>query len=312
MGKPKTIIMTGGTSEFFPYLRECVDSLIATGVLERADLGIVDQGMTDEQLATLHGTATHIVRPTWTGLGMRVPEVHQQDRHLNLAARSDLPAIFPGYDVYLWFDADAWAQSADFFDVYVNGAMESGLAVAKENGHGYNPSYLERRWWIGNYFLGFGLVDGMRGGVLAAPINIGLVAIHRDAPHWKRYRERHQTTIDRTGKINLDQHSCHATIALDKLPATFVHARHNWLPVLSRPTWDADRKLLCDPSADGEPLTVIHLAGPDKKAPRKLRIVQGGEVSVPLNYSAYRAFKTDGSVTGAEREANQVKALTGA
>ena len=294
MSQPKIIIMTGGNSAFFPYIRECVDSLIATGVLERADLGLVDQGLTDEQLATFRGTAKHIVRPTWAGLGMRLPEAQQQDRHLNLAARSDLPSIFPGYDVYLWFDADAWAQTADFFDVYVDGAMKSGLAVAKENGHGYNPSYLERRWWIGNYFLGFGALGGLRGGVLRAPINIGIVAIHHDAPHWKRYRERHQATIDRTGKINLDQHSCHATIALDNLPATFVHARHNWLPALSRPVWDAQGKLLCDPANGGEPLSVIHLAGPDKNAERRLRVRQGGEISMPLNYRTIQALK-DGS-----------------
>jgi len=298
MARPKTIIMTGGTSVFYPFIRECVDSLIATGMLERADLGILDHGMEPEQIATFRGQATHIVKPTWAELGMRVPERHQEDRHINLVARSDLPALFPGYDVYLWFDADAWAQTADFFDVYVDGAMEQGLAVAKENGFRYNPSFVERRWWIGNYFLGFGLVDGMRGGVLFDPINIGLVAIHHDAPHWKRYRERHQATIDRTGKINLDQHSCHATIALDGMPAKFVHARHNWLPILSRPTWDAGRNLLCDPAPGGEPLSVIHLAGPDKMAKRKLRVLGGGEISIPLNYHAFVAAKSGMPASG--------------
>jgi hypothetical protein len=288
---PKTIILTGGTSEFFPLLRECVASLVACGVFERADLGIIDQGLTDEQVSSFRGVAKHMMRLTWEQLGMRVPARLQEDRYLNLAARSDLPALFPGYEVYLWFDADAWAQSADFFDVYVKGVMAQGLAVAKENGHGYNFSPGEQRWWIRNYIHGFGLIDGVRGGVLSDRINIGLIAIHRDAPHWKRYRERHQNTIDGAGKINLDQHACHATIALDGYPAAFVHARHNWLPQLSRPTWDAARKLLCDPAEGGEPLSVVHLAGPDKTRLRTLRVLQGGEAAIALNYDAVCAFR---------------------
>ena len=217
--RPKTIIITGGTADFWPYVRECVDSLIASGILERADLGILDHGMTPDQSATFKGVAKHIVRPDWVTRAMRVPAHLQQDRHLSLVARSDLRNLYPGYDIYLWFDADAWCQTTEFFDVYVKGALESGLAVAKEDGFDYSPTLAERRWWIGNYFLGFGLVDGFRGGVIAAPINIGLVALHHDAPHWDRYREHHQNTIDRTGKINLDQHSCHATLALEAAAA---------------------------------------------------------------------------------------------
>jgi hypothetical protein len=288
MNRPKTLVLTGGTSSFFPFIRECVDSLADTGVLQRADLGLIDHGLTEEQLRSFSAQATHVVRPSYADLGMRIPQALQQPWSLNLVARSDLPALFPGYEVYLWFDADAWAQRADFFDVYVEGALRSGMAVARDDGAGYRPSWRERRWWIGNYVLGFGLLDGLRGGLLNRAINIGLVAIHRDAPHWARYRQRHQAAIDRTGKINLDQHACHAALALDKLPVTYVPAIYNWQPVLSMPHWDPMRAALCEPRAGGRVLSVVHLAGRNKRDVQRLRTTEGGSVEMALTYDVRR------------------------
>ena len=291
MAKPKTIIMSGGTEEFFPFLRECVDSLIDTGVLERADLGLIDHGMTEEQLATFRHQAKIIVKPSYADLGMRVPEPLQLARSLNLVARSDLPSVFPGYDVYLWFDADAWAQTPDFFDVYVDAAARTGFAVAKDDGYGYRVSYDDHRWWIGNYIMGFGLVDGIRGGLLSKAVNIGMVAIHRDAPHWRRYRDRHQATIDRTGKINLDQHACHATLVLDRLPAEYVPAIHNWQTTLSMPWWDPAQRVLREPKPGGRVLSVIHLAGKNKREPQSIRTTDGARVTSALTYHDVRRLR---------------------
>lgn len=292
MHKHKTIILTGGTHEYFPFVRECVDSLVDTGVLERADLGILDHNLTEEQLQTFSSQAAMIVRPSYADLGMDIPASMQLPWSLNLVARSNLPALFPGYEIYLWFDADAWAQTADFFDVYVNAASRTGFAVAKDDGYGYRQSSFERRWWIGNYVRGFGLIDGLRGGVLNKAINIGMVAIHRDAPHWARYRQRHQAAINRTGKINLDQHACHATLVLDKYPVEYVSAIHNWQPILSMPHWDSRRGLLCEPRAGGDVLSVVHLAGRKKRDVQPIRTTDGGIIESALTYHEVRRLRS--------------------
>ena len=62
----------------------------------------------------------------------------------------------------------------------------------------------------------------------------------------------------------------------------------SWLPILSRPIWDAERKLLLDPGPGHEPLSVIHLAGPGKRDLRKLRVIQGGEIETAVDYSSMR------------------------
>lgn len=298
----KTVIVTGGTGEFFPLVMECVQSIAAAGLLERAALAVFDQGFSPEQREAMKPYATHMRRLVWEDINVDVPDQHRQDKHLSLPGRPILPKLFPGYDIYQWIDADAWVQTTEFLDVFAAGANKTGLAVAQEDGVGYNASFRDRKWWIGNYFLGFGLIGGIKGGLMKPPINNGVFAMHRDAPHWARYRERHQAAMKRTGKINLDQHSLHATAALDGMPVTYVSARFNWLPILSRPTWDADTKLLCEPSETGAPLSIIHLAGPGKFDERLVKVKQGGTISTAMNFAAIDALR------GGSRVAAPVKA----
>ncbi len=286
----KVLIVTGGDAAFFDFLNSCVRSIVEADVLDRADLGLLDLGLTAEQFRTLAPYATHVVRPKWTDLNLNVPERLQQDKHLGLAARPFLRELFPGYDIYIWFDADAWAQTSNFLDVYVAGAMGAGLAVAREDGAGYTAPLIDRRWWIGNYGLAFGIADGVRGALLAKSINIGILAIHVGAPHWEAFGRRYQQTIDRTGKINLDQHACHAALALEGLTAAYVPALYNWLPTLSTPIWNDDLGRLCDPSAPATPLSIIHLAGHQKTRPYRVKMASGGTQHTPLTRGAVSAL----------------------
>ena len=159
-------------------------SLQETGVLERADLGILDHGLRPWQAEQISKAAT-VVRPKWT---MNVPDEFLTDRYLGLIARPELRTYFPGYDIYLWFDADAWAQTGEFLDCYIDGALTHGLAVAREDGIGYRRSWVDRRWWAGNYMLGFGGFAGLRA-AFAPTVNIGLIALAADAPHWDVWKD---------------------------------------------------------------------------------------------------------------------------
>jgi hypothetical protein len=49
--------------------------------------------------------------------------------------------------------------------------------------------------------------------------------------------------------------------------------------------------LVCEPNASAEPISVLHLAGPDKRRAYHLRQTSGGEVLTPLTYAAIRALR---------------------
>ena len=279
----RIVLVTGADSGFAPWMFSCLESLADVGVLDHVDLAVLDQGLTAEQVASLDAYGADVAAPEWPDF---VPRDLRSEKTLGLTARPFLRDYFPGYEVYIWFDADAWAQTSDFLACYVDGARRTGAAVARENGHGYRKSFAERRWWIGNHILAFGAKDGLRL-ALQPSINIGIVALAAGAPHWQSWVARYRRTIERTGKINLDQHALQAAMCLDGPTATFVDAAHNWLPILSTPYWDAARCCLCEPGPKRSVLSVVHLAGPDKR--RAYALAGPTRLTASLEYASFRA-----------------------
>ena len=96
---------------------------------------------------------------------------------------SFLFVVIVGYGIYLWFDADAWAQTPEFFDDLVAGAQAEGAAVAREDGANYRRTLTYSKWWIGNMMAAYGPIRGLRVALRPA-MNIGILALSDRAPHW--------------------------------------------------------------------------------------------------------------------------------
>ncbi|WP_456674947.1 hypothetical protein [Bradyrhizobium sp. RDM12] len=235
----------------------------------KVDIGIIDHGFSAEQATKLRAFGYRLVVPEWT---LNVPTDLRNPKQMGLVARTALRDYFPGYRVYLWFDGDAWAQTPEFLLAYLEGAASRGTAVAPENGTGYRPTLAERRWWVGNMIAAFGVMRGLRLG-LETSVNIGIVALSDISPQWEAWINRYQQAIDRTGKLNLDQHAFQAAMRLDTSGAALVSPRFNWICTLSTPVWDQSRKLLCDPGEPHEAISVVHLAGPNKLRKYELPVV---------------------------------------
>lgn len=226
-----TIIMTGCDSKFYQYMDECLSSLLGLGLDARADFGILDLGLLPEQVAELQSRGCKVVVPEWT---LPVPPEKRIKHELGLVARTALREYFPGYQVYLWFDADAWAQTPEFFDSFVSGAKEKGAAIVREDGSGQKRNFLYNKWHYGHMIASYGLLNGVK--VAYKPtINIGLIALSDTAPHWQAWINHYTDMIVKRGKTNLDQHAFNAAIELDNLPAAHIPARNNWVTTLSAP-----------------------------------------------------------------------------
>jgi lipopolysaccharide biosynthesis glycosyltransferase len=278
----REIIITGGDAHFFPWMISAISSLRTHAQISAIDLGIIDQGLTQEQRAQLSEFGCKIIQPEWT---LPVPQKARQLRNIGLVARTALRDYFPGHEVYLWFDADAWMQTPEFITAFVEGARQHGAAVVTENGPGYRKTFSDWKWWTGNMVASFGVLDGARCS-FATSINIGVLCLRNDAPHWLQWQRYYTKALERTGKVNMDQHALFAAIHLGQLPTTFLPARFNWLPHLSCPVWNPEKRLLCEPAAPHRPLSVIHLAGPRKDRPYQVARLSGGTLATPLTYPA--------------------------
>jgi len=281
------IIISGCDAKFYPFMDAALQSLRALNLHERAAFGILDLGLTPEQVAALQAWGCTVHKAQWT---LDVPESERKSYMVGLVARTTLRDDFPGHEIYLWFDADAWAQTPEFFDELVEGARSKGVAIIRENGTGYKRDWLYNRWWYGHMMAGYGVFNGLKVAYKPA-INIGIVALRNDAPHWQAWRDDYQRIINCRGKINLDQHAFNAMIELHGFSSHEAPARNNWICTLSPPHWDPQRKLFCEPNAKAHPLSVLHLAGPDKSRPYDITLTSGGTIQTPLTYEAFMALR---------------------
>lgn len=278
----REIIITGGDANFFEWMIAALTSMRAHPELARRDFGVIDQGLEAGQVTQLLALGCRIVRPEWT---LPVPAEKRLLRNIGLVARTALRDYFPGYSLYLWFDADAWVQTPDFAAVYFAGAQAQGAAVAREDGARYRRTFVDRKWWAGNMVATWGLRDGLLLS-LQPSINIGLLCLRDTAPHWDAWIRAYTHALERAGKVNLDQHAFLAAVHLENLATTFVPARYNWLPHLSCPVWNPETHQLCEPEAPYRPISVLHLAGPDKDRPYRIPVLGGGSIESSLVYPA--------------------------
>lgn len=282
----REIIISGGDAQFFPFLIAAITSLRSHPSLAAKDFGIIDQGLEVGQRSRLEALGCRIVVPEWT---LPVPEEKRLLRNIGLVARTALRDYFPGYEIYLWFDADAWAQTADFAFEFAAAARASGAAVALENGPGYRRSLVDLKWWVGNMIAAYGPTAGARLSFRRS-VNIGVLCLTDTAPHWQAWIRAYSLALEKTGKVNLDQHAFLAAAYRENIPTAFLPARCNWLPHLSCPVWNPRTRMLCEPVAPYRPLSVLHLAGPEKTRRYKLPRLGGGVLETPLTYPAMREY----------------------
>lgn len=284
--KKSTIIITGCDAKFFPFMEECLNSLVALNLDSRADIAVLDLGLTPEQVAMLQARGFAVKVPEWT---MKVPDEIRVQHQLGLVARTGLREYFPGYNVYLWFDADAWAQTPEFFDELVEGAKAKGAGVIRENGSNYKQDWVYTKWWYGNMVASYGFIKGLK--VATRPvINIGILSLSDTAPHWDAWVRYYQEFINRRGRVN-NQHSFNAALELEHLPSHLAPARCNWITTLSDPYWNPETKMLCEPNAGAKPLSVVHMAGPDKKKTYQLKMPAGGVFPTDLTYNTIQGLR---------------------
>jgi hypothetical protein len=262
-----------------------MQALLQTLVSNRLDvdhkLFVLDFGLEAEDIAAIETMGVDVVKPDWW---FDPPSSLREPRNLGYAARLEIPAYIPGYDAYLWMDADISVQNGAFVTDFLEASQNGVLAVAEERDPSYRIEFYALKWHVGNAFRSFGLNGGLRL-CLSRPINAGVFALRADAPHWAVWQRRYQDAVARAHRVNLDQHALMATLCLDGLPVSYLKSTHNWICARSQPLWDEDRRVFVCPMAPHDPISVLHLAGREKEGVRPIKTLNGGVTSMALTYA---------------------------
>ena len=103
-------IVTLADSNYFDLLLELISSIKQFEQSKNISICVLDAGLRDEQIQSLNNKVEIIKKANWD---IEVPKFKVVGREWlkSQISRAFLPNYFPGYEKYLWIDADAWVNS---------------------------------------------------------------------------------------------------------------------------------------------------------------------------------------------------------
>jgi len=259
----RTLVVTAADEAFTPLLRRLICSLLHWQPRPFTDLAFLDLGVSAETRKWVTHWAEHIVEPAWD-LPLQAKLRAQQPHLRALTVRPFLPDYFPGYEVYLWIDADAWVQEPFALDRYFSSAFQGPLAAVAHSHRCYQHTRGILNWQAGRdkaYFL-----ESRPGLPQEAYFNAGVFALRGDAPHWQLWAKFFREGIERTnGWLCCDQTALNQALWSACLPVDSLPATCNWLCHLAPPRFDPARNRWCEPIESGDVIGIVHLAGNAKQ-----------------------------------------------
>lgn len=289
----KIAFISGCDSNYYPMLREWIHSLRRFNESKPMDICILDAGLTEHQRAELKPLVKSIVNPEW-------PAKTRDKREFLKACvcRPFLPQIFPGYDIYFWMDADTWVQNWQGIELFLEGARRNKIALTGQVDRGY-PRGGARIKWLGRwpwkvrgfYFSNAGKAFGFKTAKALLPYHVllaGAFALHKDAPHWKRWQELVTQTMTR-GKVFTAEQLCLGVMChLEGYEYECLPAWTHWLCEF-KPLWDEQKKTFVEPFLPHNQIGILHLSGFDEmRLDRKLttgfKTTRGNAIEMSYRY----------------------------
>jgi len=266
----RTLIVTAADENFSGLLRGLVGSLQQWEVQPYTALACFDLDLAPATRDWIGRHAAHVVEPGWD-LPVDQALRSAQPYLRALTVRPFLPRYFPGYDVYLWIDSDAWVQDQSAIETYVTAAASGAIAVVSHAHPAYQHSAGNMNWRAQRAKAYFAMDPGM-----SVPRdqywNAGIFALAAKAPHWQQWAHYFALGLAATdGRLCCDQTALNQAIRVERLPVAALPAPYNWLCHLALPAFDETRQCLCDPLDQQTALGIIHLTANSKNLVCRLR-----------------------------------------
>lgn len=266
----RTLVVTAANEAYAPLLRGLIGSLQQWRPRPFTDLACLDVGLAPASREWVGQHVAHVIAPAWdlpvdTRLRDEAPHLRA------LTVRPFLPRYFPGYDIYLWIDADAWVQERFALEWFLAAATGGALAAVPEVDRAYRQSVGAVGWRVRRMHSYFGADAGHRAH-WETYFNAGVFALRADAPHWRAWAHSFRTGLEATrGALCCDQSALNHALWTRGLPAHPLPALCNWLCHLARPGFDVGRNRFCEPYAPTRSIGILHLTAHQKDSGVQVR-----------------------------------------
>ncbi len=265
----ENVIVSLADSNYFELLNELIDSIKRFDESKNVAICILDAGLTEDQKLKLSQKVDDIKSAEWD---IKVPafKVRGKEWLKSQVSRAFLPKYFPGYEKYLWIDADAWVNKWEALDLYFKGSNANKLAISTSADRSYGR-VLRADWLIGSiakvksqnykHAKSSGFSETVARKIALMPhLNIGVFCLNVDAPHWVVWQKNLKQALS-SGKIfGSEQVAMNIAIYVDDLEIEILPAYCNWT-LINRLKFDTVNNTLVEPYLPNHEIGIIHLAG---------------------------------------------------
>ena len=265
----KNAIVSLADSNYFELLNELIDSIKRFDESKNVAICILDAGLTEDQKLKLSQKVDDIKSAEWD-IKVSAFKVKGREWLKSQVSRAFLPKYFPGYEKYLWIDADAWVNKWEALDLYFKGSNANKLAISTSADRSYGR-VLRADWLIGSiakvksqnykHAKSSGFSETVARKIALMPhLNIGVFCLNADAPHWVVWQKNLKQALS-SGKIfGSEQVAMNITIYVDDLEIEILPAYCNWT-LINRLKFDTVNNTLVEPYLPNHEIGIIHLAG---------------------------------------------------
>lgn len=256
--KVKVVIVTGADEAYAAGVLDIAERFAAHRERGEVALACLNLGMSATSLASLMPLADRVVQPAWD-LPVR-DTLRMEEPHLRaLTARPFLRDYFPGYDVYLWIDADVLVQQPQVAHWYVDGALQRGMALVPQVHHAYRHTESAFHWRM-NRLTAYFDKERARDFLWQTYYNAGVFALTAGAPHWEAWARYFREGLARCdGAFVCDQTALNEAVHREQLGVTALPATANWLCHLAMPVQN-DSTHFVEPAAPNRLLGFVHFS----------------------------------------------------
>jgi hypothetical protein len=258
----KVIVVTGCDANHFTLAADTLASLRDLGAAG-FETGFIHIGA-EPLPAEIAAGADHVLHVDDSAFLAR-PRQGYVVAYLGVKAR--LPELFPGFDVYIWLDSDAWVQKAAGLATLIEAARHADIGLHAESGENYARIRLPDYRNLSTYFSLFPDVDAAAY-LRLAMVNAGVFAARAASPVWGKWfgllDQIRRRADDWTAQFHSDQIPLHSLTVLGEVSYLPVSSLNNWQVYTIPPTLNLGRRRLLSPFPPYDEINIVHLSGPSK------------------------------------------------
>ena len=295
MPAPKTIIISATDDLYASLANDLYLSIKSRSYKNPFDLGLLDVGLSANSAAYFAGMGIRVEKAE-SDIDYPARDYWEAKRPglRTLTARPFLRRYFPGYDVYIWIDADAWVQTPEAIDVMsAEAALSPAIHLSCELDRCYTPFFESGKIWetFAGWYQGNFPPDISASMILKPMLNAGVFAMRQDLPVWDAWAAIYAQSLQNITELNeksfmADQLGLNILLYLHGLPCVLMPVHYNWLTYFALPKLDTATGLLVEPLPPYRPISHIHLTRPQKNAVEKIQCLDGTVIERVLTYSA--------------------------